>query len=88
MVGLEAALFVLISKYGFTDVPATGRVVPDPSRVAVQIVSGLATTHHGDGEGSVAVTIHLTGRGDIRKLVAAVTEPDGVLDVSSGDDSY
>jgi len=41
IVGLGAALFVLVSKYGFTDVLSEGRVVLDPSRVAAQIVSGL-----------------------------------------------
>ena len=41
LVGVSAALFMLISKYGFTDVLATGRVVLDPSRVAAQIVSGI-----------------------------------------------
>ncbi|MEU0874674.1 MgtC/SapB family protein [Nocardia brasiliensis] len=41
VVGLGAALFMLVSKYGFSDVLATGRVTLDPSRVAAQIVSGL-----------------------------------------------
>lgn len=41
VVGLGAALFMLVSKYGFTDVLAAGRVTLDPSRVAAQIVSGL-----------------------------------------------
>jgi putative Mg2+ transporter-C (MgtC) family protein len=41
VVGVGAALFMLISKYGFTDVLASGRVVLDPSRVAAQVVSGL-----------------------------------------------
>jgi putative Mg2+ transporter-C (MgtC) family protein len=41
LVGVGAALFVLISKYGFTDVLANGRVILDPSRVAAQIVSGI-----------------------------------------------
>ena len=41
LVGLGAALFMLISKYGFTDVLVSGRVVLDPSRVAAQIVSGI-----------------------------------------------
>lgn len=41
LVGLGAALFVLVSKYGFTDVLVTGRVVLDPSRVAAQIVTGV-----------------------------------------------
>lgn len=41
LVGVGAALFMLISKYGFTDVMQPGRVVLDPSRVAAQIVSGV-----------------------------------------------
>jgi putative Mg2+ transporter-C (MgtC) family protein len=41
IVGITAALFLLISKYGFTDVLVDGRVVLDPSRVAAQIVSGI-----------------------------------------------
>ena len=41
LVGVGAALFMLISKYGFTDVLEPGRVVLDPSRVAAQIVSGV-----------------------------------------------
>jgi putative Mg2+ transporter-C (MgtC) family protein len=41
VVGTTAALFLLISKYGFTDVLANGRIVLDPSRVAAQIVTGI-----------------------------------------------
>ena len=41
LVGIGAALFVLISKYGFTDVLEHGLVVLDPSRMAAQIVSGI-----------------------------------------------
>jgi putative Mg2+ transporter-C (MgtC) family protein len=41
LVGLGSALFVLISKYGFTDVLRPGLVVLDPSRVAAQIVAGI-----------------------------------------------
>jgi putative Mg2+ transporter-C (MgtC) family protein len=41
LVGVSAALFMLISKYGFMDVLETQRVVLDPSRVAAQIVSGI-----------------------------------------------
>ena len=41
VVGTAAALFLLISKYGFTDVLASGRIVLDPSRVAAQIVTGI-----------------------------------------------
>ena len=41
LVGVSAALIMLVSKYGFMDVLSTGRVVLDPSRVAAQIVSGI-----------------------------------------------
>jgi putative Mg2+ transporter-C (MgtC) family protein len=41
LVGIGSALFMLISKYGFTDVLEPGRVVLDPSRVAAQIVTGI-----------------------------------------------
>ena len=41
VVGTAAALFVLISKFGFSDVLAVDRVVLDPSRVAAQIVTGI-----------------------------------------------
>jgi putative Mg2+ transporter-C (MgtC) family protein len=41
LVGVSAALFMLISKYGFTNILVTGQVVLDPSRVAAQIVSGI-----------------------------------------------
>jgi putative Mg2+ transporter-C (MgtC) family protein len=40
LVGLGAALFVIVSKYGFGDVLGSG-VVLDPSRVAAQVVSGI-----------------------------------------------
>jgi putative Mg2+ transporter-C (MgtC) family protein len=39
--GTAAALFMLISKYGFMNVLANDRVVLDPSRVAAQIVTGI-----------------------------------------------
>jgi putative Mg2+ transporter-C (MgtC) family protein len=41
LVGLGAALFMLISKYGFNDVLNGGSIVVDPSRMAAQIVSGI-----------------------------------------------
>jgi putative Mg2+ transporter-C (MgtC) family protein len=41
LVGVGAALFMLISKYGFNDVLRPGQVVVDPSRVAAQIVTGV-----------------------------------------------
>jgi len=41
LVGLGAALFMLVSKYGFSDVVVKGLIVADPSRMAAQIVSGV-----------------------------------------------
>ncbi|MFJ3958104.1 MgtC/SapB family protein [Arthrobacter sp. NPDC090010] len=41
LVGLAAALFMVVSKYGFDDVADPGSVSLDPSRVAAQIVSGI-----------------------------------------------
>lgn len=41
LVGLGAALFMLVSKYGFYDVVIPREIVADPSRVAAQIVSGV-----------------------------------------------
>jgi len=41
LVGVGAALFMLVSKYGFTDVLVRGKVILDPSRVAAQIVTGI-----------------------------------------------
>ncbi len=40
LVGVGAALFMLVSKYGFFDVLSDG-VTLDPSRVAAQVVSGI-----------------------------------------------
>ncbi len=41
LVGAGAALFMLVSKYGFSDVLEPRLVVVDPSRVAAQIVTGV-----------------------------------------------
>jgi putative Mg2+ transporter-C (MgtC) family protein len=42
LVGVGAALFMLVSKYGFGDVLVPGgRTVLDPSRIAAQVVSGI-----------------------------------------------
>ena len=68
VVGIGSALFMLISKYGFTDILAKGTVVLDPSRVAAQIVSGLGFigagvifVHHGSVKGlTTAAGIWLT----------------------------
>jgi len=41
VVGVAAALIMLVSKYGFTDVLVHQEIVLDPSRVAAQVVSGI-----------------------------------------------
>lgn len=41
LVGVSAALFMLVSKYGFDNILAYGKIVLDPSRVAAQVVSGI-----------------------------------------------
>lgn len=42
LVGVGSAIYVVVSKYGFSDVASrAGGVVVDPSRVAAQIVSGV-----------------------------------------------
>jgi putative Mg2+ transporter-C (MgtC) family protein len=41
VVCVGAALFTLVSAYGFRDVVEQGRIVVDPTRIAAQIVSGI-----------------------------------------------
>jgi putative Mg2+ transporter-C (MgtC) family protein len=41
LVGLSSALIILISKYGFTNILESNRIVLDPSRIAAQVVSGI-----------------------------------------------
>lgn len=41
LVGLGAAVFMLVSKYGFGDFIGVDQVSIDPSRVAAQVVSGI-----------------------------------------------
>lgn len=62
IVGTSAALIMMVSKYGFDDVLAAGRVVLDPSRVAAQIVSGI---------GFLGAGIIITRRGAVRGLTTA-----------------
>ena len=64
IVGLTAALMVLVSKYGFQDVLADGITRFDPSRVASQIVSGI---------GFLGAGIILTRHGAIRGRTTAAT---------------
>jgi putative Mg2+ transporter-C (MgtC) family protein len=64
LVGVGAALFMLISKYGFTDVLEHGLIVLDPSRVAAQIVSGIGFL------GAGLIFVH---RGSVRGLTTAAS---------------
>jgi putative Mg2+ transporter-C (MgtC) family protein len=41
LVGFASALILLVSKYGFTNIIETNKIVLDPSRIAAQIVSGI-----------------------------------------------
>jgi putative Mg2+ transporter-C (MgtC) family protein len=41
LVGIAAALIMLVSKYGFGNIIVQNQVVLDPSRIAAQIVSGI-----------------------------------------------
>jgi putative Mg2+ transporter-C (MgtC) family protein len=64
LVGFGAALLLIVSKYGFSDVVNGSSVILDPSRVAAQIVSGLGFI----GGGLIFV------RGDaVRGLTTAAT---------------
>lgn len=62
IVGTAAALILLVSKYGFTDVLQDNLVVVDPSRVAAQIVSGI---------GFLGAGIIIFRRGSVHGLTTA-----------------
>ena len=64
IVGTSSALFLIVSKYGFSDVLVQGQVVLDPSRVAAQIVSGI---------GFLGAGLIITRRGAIRGLTTAAS---------------
>jgi acetolactate synthase regulatory subunit len=73
LVGFGAALFLIISKYGFSDVLVRGLVVLDPSRVAAQIVSGRALPR----SRYVGFAVHVVyedGRGVLRDVLRHCTE--------------
>jgi putative Mg2+ transporter-C (MgtC) family protein len=64
LVGFASALFLIISKYGFSDIVNGSSVILDPSRIAAQIVTGLGFI----GGGLIFV------RGDaVRGLTTAAT---------------
>jgi putative Mg2+ transporter-C (MgtC) family protein len=62
LVGAGAALFMIVSKYGFGDVLVNGHVSYDPSRVAAQIVTGV---------GFLGAGLIFVQRGSVRGLTTA-----------------
>ncbi|MBO1217490.1 MgtC/SapB family protein [Staphylococcus nepalensis] len=42
IVSAASALFIIISKYGFSDIVGNSNIALDPSRVAAQVVSGIS----------------------------------------------
>jgi putative Mg2+ transporter-C (MgtC) family protein len=62
LVGVGAATFVLVSKFGFSDVVSEGTVNLDPSRVAAQVVSGI---------GFIGAGVIFVKRADVRGLTTA-----------------
>lgn len=64
LVGVGAALFMLVSKYGFGDVLEFDKVSFDPSRVAAQIVSGI---------GFIGAGLIFVRRDVVRGLTTAAT---------------
>ena len=51
LVGVSSALTMLVSKYGFTDIIESGRVVLDPSRVAAHYDGFHRLAHSRSGNG-------------------------------------
>ncbi|MFC0488824.1 MgtC/SapB family protein [Sinomonas atrocyanea] len=64
LVGVGAALFMVVSKYGFYDVEEAGLVTLDPSRMAAQIVSGI---------GFVGAGLVFVKRNKVRGLTTAAS---------------
>ncbi|MDI2034372.1 MgtC/SapB family protein [Paenarthrobacter nitroguajacolicus] len=64
MVGLGAALFMVVSKYGFSDVLMVDLVRLDPSRLAAQVVSGI---------GFIGAGLVFVRRNQVRGLTTAAS---------------
>lgn len=64
LIGFAAALIMLISKYGFTNILLANQVVLDPSRVAAQIVTGV---------GFIGGGLIFVRRDSVRGLTTAAT---------------
>jgi putative Mg2+ transporter-C (MgtC) family protein len=93
LVGVGAALFLIVSKYGFSDVLGSD-VVLDPSRVAAQVVSGIGFIGGGlifvrgdavRGTAAVAVTMEVRGQPSIDDLLVALEGQAGVFEVTTTD---
>jgi putative Mg2+ transporter-C (MgtC) family protein len=63
LVGLGAALFMIVSSFGFSDIMKNPNVSLDPSRVAAQVVSGIGFLGAG--------TIFFLRKGVVRGLTTA-----------------
>ena len=64
LVGLSAAVIMVISKYGFADLLGLDHIALDPSRIAAQIVSGI---------GFLAGGLIFVRRDAVRGLTTAAT---------------
>ncbi len=64
LIGFAAALIMLVSKYGFSDILSPNEVVLDPSRVAAQIVTGV---------GFIGGGLIFVRRDSVRGLTTATT---------------
>lgn len=62
LVGTGAAMFMLVSSYGFADILQTKLIILDPSRVAAQVVSGI---------GFIGAGLIFVQRGNVRGLTTA-----------------
>jgi putative Mg2+ transporter-C (MgtC) family protein len=62
LVGTGAALFMLVSSYGFADILQSRLIILDPSRVAAQVVSGI---------GFIGAGLIFVQRGNVRGLTTA-----------------
>jgi putative Mg2+ transporter-C (MgtC) family protein len=100
LVGVAAALLVLVSKYGFGDVIVQNQIVLDPSRIAAQIVSGIGfiggglifvqrDVVRGLTTAPCELVIHyLPGQGTVREILKLCTgRAFSVNDVTARDDA-
>ena len=80
LVGLGAAIAMMVSKYGFADVTDQVGVGLDPSRIAAQVVSGI---------GFIGAGIIFVRRGSVRGLTtAAVVWVSAMIGLAAGAGLY